>query len=177
VFRALFPVQTALAAGLDEAQIGYLISFAALAGLAGSVPIGIVIDRYGRKKPLIAGLLVTAVAVYIMAVMASFGTALVAVLVFGFAEVLGMSARQVYAMDLAPAEQRGAFLGVSSGFSNIGQITGPLVIGKIADSWGFETGFVVVVVLLVVASAVIAVLGKETFQRESIEAAADPSRP
>ena len=177
VFRALFPVQTEIAAGLSETQIGNLISFAALAGLAGSVPIGIAIDRYGRKRPLIAGLIVSAVAVYIMGVMGSFAAALAAVLVFGFAEVLAMSARQVYAMDLAPVERRGAFLGVSQGTSNIGQITGPLLIGQAADAWGFAVAFGIVAAALVVAAVVTASLGRETYRRGQGDPAVDPARP
>ena len=87
-----------------------------------------------------------------MGVMGSFAAALAAVLVFGFAEVLAMSARQVYAMDLAPVERRGAFLGVSQGTSNIGQITGPLLIGQAADAWGFAVAFGIVAAVLVVAA-------------------------
>ena len=89
-------------------------------------------------------------------------TALLAVTVFGLAESLGQGSLQIYAVDQAPAEKRGAFLGMWLLFTNAGQITGPLVIGTIADAHGFKTGFVTVVAALVVAAGLMAMLGRDT---------------
>jgi MFS family permease len=160
VFRTLFPPQAGIVAGLDEVQIGNLIAVAALFALLGSVPSGIMIDRFGRKRPLMVGLLATALGTYLMAITGSFSSALLAVVVFGLAEALGQGAIQTYAMDQAPTEKRGAFLGMWLVFTNMGQITGPLIIGTIADVYGFKAGFITVVVTLVVATAVIGVLGR-----------------
>jgi MFS family permease len=162
VFRTLFPPQAGIVANLSEAQIGYLIAVAGLAGLISSVPSGIALDRYGRKKPLIVGLLATALGTYFMATTGDLGSALLAVIVFGLAESLGQGSLQVYAMDQAPAEKRGAFLGMWLLFTNMGQITGPLVIGTIADVYGFKTGFLTVVVALVVAATLMARIGRDT---------------
>jgi MFS family permease len=160
VFRTLFPPQAGIVAGLDEVQIGNLIAVAALFALLGSVPSGILIDKFGRKRPLMIGLLATALGTYLMAITGSFSSALLAVVVFGLAEALGQGAIQTYAMDQAPAEKRGAFLGMWLVFTNMGQITGPLIIGTIADVYGFKAGFITVVITLVIASAVIGVLGR-----------------
>ena len=146
VFRTLFPPQAGLVAGIDEVQIGNLIAIAGLFGLVGSIPAGIATDRIGRKWPLVTGLLATAIATYLMAITDDFSAALLAVIVFGLAEAIGQGTLQVYAMDQAPADKRGAFLGTWMLFTNAGQITGPLVIGTIVDIYGFRTGFTVVVV-------------------------------
>ena len=160
VFRTLFPPQAEVVAGLSQVQIGNLIAVAGLFALISSVPSGIVIDRFGRKRPLLVGLVATAIGTYLMAITGSFSAALLAVVVFGLAEALGQGSIQTYAMDQAPVEKRGAFLGAWIVFTNMGQITGPLVIGTIADVYGFRTGFMTVVITLLVAALVIAVLGR-----------------
>jgi MFS family permease len=162
VFRTLFPPQAGIVAGLSEAEIGYLIALAGLAGLLSSVPSGIAVDRFGRKRPLIVGLLATALGTYFMAITGDFGAALLAVVVFGLAESLGQGSLQTYAMDQAPADKRGAFLGMWLLFTNVGQITGPLVIGTIADIYGFKTGFITVVIALIIAAGLMGLIGKDT---------------
>lgn len=171
VFRTLFPPQAGLVAGVSDVQIGYLIAVAGVFGLVGSIPAGIATDRIGRKWPLVTGLLATAVATYLMAITGDFGAALLAVIVFGLAESIGQGAVQVYAMDQAPADRRGAFLGMWMLFTNAGQITGPLVIGTIVDIYGFRTGFTVVVVVLVIAAAIMAAFGRETVRTAQDEIA------
>jgi len=164
VFRTLFPPQAGLVAGIDEVQIGNLIAIAGIFGLLGSIPAGIATDRIGRKWPLVTGLLATAIATYLMAIVGDFNSALLAVIVFGLAESIGQGTLQVYAMDQAPAEKRGAFLGTWALFTHAGQITGPLVIGTIVDAYGFQTGFTVVVVFLVIAAGIMAAFGRETIR-------------
>ena len=161
-FRTLFPVQAAEGAGLGEVGIGNLIAIAGLLALAASFPAGMAADRIGRKRPLIFGLLGAALGVWLMADMSSFGTALLAVAVFGTAEAFATGTIMVYAMDLAPEDRRGAFLGAWQLSMNVGQMAGPLAIGAIADARGFPAAFATVAVALVVGAAMIAVLGTET---------------
>ncbi|MEK9658673.1 MAG: MFS transporter [Chloroflexota bacterium] len=165
VFRTLFPVQTRQVAGLDAAAVGNLIAVAGLLALIASMPAGLATDRYGRKKLLLASLSLTAVSVWLMAGTTSFASAAIAVIVFGTAEAMGTGTIQVYAMDQAPDHMRGAFLGVWHLFTNIGQITGPLLIGGIADWLGFTTAFWIVALVLVAATAIVAIFGVETGRR------------
>jgi len=165
VFRTLFPAHMREAVGLDEAQIGFLISLSGLLALLGSMPVGMASDRFGRKRPLILGLLLTGVATYLMSGSLEFTGAAIAVIVFGLAEAMGNGTIQVYAMDLAPEERRGEFIGVWFLFMTMGQITGPLVIGLIADRAGFAPAFTVVTVMLVVGAIMVGIFGKETAGR------------
>ncbi len=161
-FRTLFPVQAAAGAGLGEAGIGNLIAIAGLMALAASLPAGMAADRIGRKRPLILGLVGAALGVWLMADMSSFASALLAVVVFGTAEAFATGTIMVYAMDLAPEDRRGAFLGVWQFSMNVGQMGGPLAIGAIADGRGFSAAFAAVAVALVAGAALIAVFGTET---------------
>ena len=174
-FRTLFPVQAAEGAGLGEAGIGNLIAIAGLLALAASFPAGMAADRIGRKRPLIAGLVGTALGVWLMGGMSSFGSALVAVIVFGTAEAFATGTIMVYAMDLAPEDRRGAFLGAWQLSMNVGQMAGPLAIGAIADARGFAAAFATVAVALVAGAAMIAVFGTETRRARRYNGASEPS--
>ena len=163
-FRTLFPAQ-ADEQGLSVAAVGTLIGVAGLFSLLASVPTGFATDRLGRKPLLVIGLMATAVGTYLMSGMTGFQSAMAAVIVFGSAEAVALATTQVYAMDQAPEDRRGAFLGVWTTFTNTGQITGPLVIGGIADLFGFDVAFVVVTVALVLSAVVVQALGLETRAR------------
>ena len=162
VFRTFFPVQGANAAGLDEARVGTLIMFSGILALGAAIPAGIANDRIGRKRTLVFALLSTSVAVWMMSGLSDFESALLAVLAFGLAEAFATGTNQVYAMDLAPDDRRGAFLGVWSLSMIAGQVFGPIVIGSVADSAGFQTAFITVSGFLVAASLVVAIFGVET---------------
>lgn len=162
VFRTFFPVQGANAAGLDEARVGTLIMFSGVLALAAAIPAGIASDRIGRKRTLIFALLATSVAVWMMSGLSDFESALLAVLAFGLAEAFATGTNQVYAMDLAPDDRRGAFLGVWSLSMIAGQVFGPIAIGTVADNAGFEAAFVTVSFFLIAATLVVAIFGVET---------------
>ena len=100
-----------------------------------------------------------------MSDLSSFSGALAAVLIFGLAEAIGTGTVQTYAMDLAPEDKRGAFLGVWAFSQSAGQTAGPLFIGMIADTVSFTTAFLAVVVLLLIGTAMVMVFGKETYRR------------
>ena len=140
VFRTFFPVQGANAAGLDTAQVGTLIMFSGILALGAAIPAGIANDRIGRKRTLIFALLATSLTVWMMSGLSDFESALLAVLAFGLAEAFATGTNQVYAMDLAPDDRRGAFLGVWSLSMIAGQVIGPIVIGSVADNAGLPDG-------------------------------------
>lgn len=166
VFRTLFPPHFTETGGLSEAQIGLLLALAGGVALAATMPAGFVTDRYGRKRTLLFGLTVTASAVYVMTLGASFTFAAAAVITFGLSEAFGWGTMQVYAMDLAPEEKRGSFLGVWGFFMNLGQIIGPLLIGTLADAFSFGLAFTVVSVMLIAGALMVFVFGQETHHRQ-----------
>ncbi|MCI0778470.1 MAG: MFS transporter, partial [Chloroflexi bacterium] len=157
-----------------EVGIGNLIAIAGLMALVASIPAGIAADRIGRKRPLIAGLVGTALGVWLMAGMSDFSTALLAVVVFGLAEAFATGTIMVYAMDLAPEDRRGAFLGAWQLSMNVGQMAGPLAVGAIADARGFAVAFVSVAAALVAGAVMIVIFGTETRQTRRYNDAATP---
>ena len=162
VFMTLFPIVAGEEGGLDTATIGTLVGFASFITLLISFPNGIMVDRWGRKRSLVPGLALAAGAAVLLGLVVDFRTAVQAAAVFGVAQAMMMGANMAFAMDLAPAEKRGAFLGVFTAVQSFGALIGPLAVGGMVAIWGFAFAFNVVAVFMVAAALVMAFLGPET---------------
>ena len=165
VFMTLFPIASKEVAGLDEAQIGTLVAIASAITLLISFPNGVLVDRFGRKRSLVPGLLLAGVAAALLALVVDFRTALQAAAVFGIAQSMTQGANQTYAVDLAPADRRGAFLGMWTSFQSFGAFVGPLAVGVAVEVWGFATAFTIVAVFMALAGLAMGILGPETKAR------------
>jgi len=71
-----------------------------------SIPIGKIVDKVGRKIPLVLGLLVLILAVLIF-VNGNLFTLMIAMILFGIAQLSVMSATMALSTDLVPPENRG----------------------------------------------------------------------
>jgi len=128
-------------------------------------PNGVLVDRFGRKRSLVPGLLLAGVAAALLALVVDFRTALQAAAVFGIAQSMTQGANQTYAMDLAPEDRRGAFLGMWTSFQSFGAFIGPLAVGATVEIWGFATAFYGVAVVMAFVGLAMGVLGPETRSR------------
>ena len=162
VFQSLFPIQSKEQAGLSDADVGLLISIASVVTLIVAMPSGYVADRFGRKRALVPGLALLAGTALLLAVSRDYGGALAVALVYGVAQSMTIGSSQTFAMDLAPAESRGSFLGVWTVFQNLGSFAGPLAAGAIVDAWGFASAFIATAVWLGASTLVVAAFGPET---------------
>jgi MFS family permease len=162
VFQSLFPIQSTTQAGLTNGQVGTLISIASVVTLIFALPNGFLIDRFGRKPALVPGLFLLAFTAVLLSISRDYSGALMAALVYGIAQAMTTGASQTFAMDLAPPDRRGAFLGVWSISQNLGSFTGPLVAGAIVDTWGFGPAFLVTAAWIGASAVIMAVWGPET---------------
>lgn len=166
----LFPVHAQENAGLSTAEVGTMISLAWVAGFLISYPNGIVIDRWGRKKAFIPGLIVLAIAAYLLGQATDQQSVLVMMLLFGLGEGMTLGSSEVYAMDLAPDRGRGTFLGIWSTLRNVGGLIAPLIIGAAAQFLDMAAAFALVGGLLVFSGMLMAVFGQETRRTPEKEA-------
>ena len=155
-FRTYFPVQ-AEDVGLTVAEIGAAIGVSGLLAMLVAMPVGAATDWWGRRPILLIGLVTMAASMFLLFGMEGLLMALVVAGVFGVGEVIGMNTLQTFAMDLAPEEKRGYFLGTWQGTLNFGQLGGPLLVGAIAAPLGIPAAFGVVGVVLLAATAFLAV--------------------
>ncbi|MBI2887114.1 MAG: MFS transporter [Chloroflexi bacterium] len=162
VFGALFPLHATANAGLSTADVGNLMTLAGVVALLVSFPNGVLSDRYGRKASLVPGLLILAAAAITLTGIGETASVLIAVLLFGMGEGIGMGTTQVFAMDLAPASRRGAFLGIWSLFNSVGGLAAPLLVGAVAQGFGFSGAFYTVAAALILSALVLWRFGPET---------------
>jgi MFS family permease len=114
--------------GLDVAQIGLVVGIATLVDTAVFYPVGIVMDRWGRKWVAVPCLAILAVGFLLLPLTSEMtGFVLVAMLT-GFGNGLGAGIIQTLGADFAPEFRRGEFLGIWRLIGDTGSAVGPLVV-------------------------------------------------
>ena len=162
IAQTILPVHAVKALELDEAVVGFLISLSSALAFLWAFPNGIIADRFGRKWSLGPGLLMMAAASVALTMGDVYMTLVVAAVFLGMGEAVGMGTSQTFAMDLAPPEKRGMYLGLSMLANSAGAVAGPLLLAALYDFVFPDVSFFTMTVLLVVATAMLALLARET---------------
>jgi MFS family permease len=171
--QTLLPILAVDRAGMSATQLGFLFTFMTTINLALVLPAGARTDRLGRKALILPGTLLT------LGGLGLFAWASTMPLFFGAAALMGLgtgligSAPSAYAGDLAPPGKAGITMGLYRTFGDVGFITGPILLGWIADT--FEDGFAGIpgqgvamgfnAVLLVAVALLLVLVGKEAAGR------------
>ena len=169
VFRTYYPIHAQDTLLLSPDVIGNLVAAGGVLTMLSAMPTGIAVDRFGRRGPLVAGLLLLGAAVYLLGASEAFIGVAVAVFVFAAAEGMNTNTLQTYAMDLAPAAHRGAFLSAFHVAMNTGMMAGPLAAGLLAGWVGLQTALLFFAGALAFAAALFALAARETLRRGSGE--------
>ncbi len=165
LFRTYFPVHAQETLMLGPDVIGNLVALGGVLTLLTAAPTGFAVDRFGRKWPLVFGLVLLGASVYLLGVSAAFIGVAVAFAVFAVAEGMNSNTMQTYAMDLAPVEQRGVFLSAFHVATSAGMIVGPLIAGLLAGRLGLETTLVIFTAIVGGCALLFVVLARETLRR------------
>ena len=162
IVQTLLPVHAVGALELDEAVVGFLISLTSAVAFLWAFPNGMIADRFGRKWSLGPGLLMMAAAAVALTVGNVYATLLVAAVFLGMGEAMGMGTSQTFAMDLAPPEKRGMYMGLSMMANSVGATAGPLLLAGLYYFVFPDLAFYTITVLLVMAAALLTVMARET---------------
>ena len=165
VFQTLVPVHTQEEIGLNEFEIGNLISFASVIALIVAFPNGVVSDRYGRKVSLVPGMLVLGASAVLLAISGNYLGIVAMMLLYGVAEGMVQGSTQVYAVDLAPADRRGTVVGVWTIFMSLGGLVTTLLVATLYTTYGPMVAFNGVAGFLIFSALVLAFMAKETAGR------------
>jgi MFS family permease len=116
--------------GITEVQLATLMTVIGVSMILLTLPAGKLIDRIGRKKPLLFAFLLLALIIPLMFV-ATYELILIFTPLIGLINVIFYSAIQALYADMTPAEHRGKISGSKSFFTligvSVGQISGGLV--------------------------------------------------
>jgi DHA1 family multidrug resistance protein-like MFS transporter len=133
VRSTLVPLYASLNLGLTEERIGLLLTVAAIVTSACTFPSGWLSDRVGRKRPIMACLFLSAVAVLLVPFQKSFGSLMGIMAFYGLATGLQGSIA-AWPADVAPKDKLGTAMGVYRVMGDIGLVIGPITVTYIAGS-------------------------------------------
>lgn len=156
------PLYGATVIGLDVASIGLIITIGSTVDLALFPVAGHIMDRYGRKYATIPAFIIMAIGFVMMSFTDSFESLMVSQLVIGFGNGLGSGTMMTLGSDLAPAGERGQFLGVWRFIGDIGAVNGALLVGNLADVLSLTMVPFALSGLGVMASTILFLFVKET---------------
>jgi MFS family permease len=132
-------VTYAMTCGIAPLAAVTVYSVEGLAGLGGRLALGVLADRLGVKRVLIAGLLIQAVAAGMFIYASRLGEFYAVAAVFGFAYGGVMPLYAVLAREYFGQRILGAVFGAAAMISSLGMALGPALGGWIYDSFGRYT--------------------------------------
>jgi MFS family permease len=131
-----------------------------------SLPIGKLIDKIGRKKPLIASYILMIPAILLF-VYGDLTRLFIAFPLIGGAQLLFFSSAAALRADLVPREQRGKVQGFTAFFNYVSMALGSLLGGFLYQNVSQQLPFLLPLMLTPIEIVIILFLVKEPKQRES----------
>ncbi|MFP3883045.1 MAG: MFS transporter [Actinomycetota bacterium] len=151
-------------AGLGVSEIGILAAiYPAVWGL-GQLATGAWSDRIGRKRLIVAGMWLQAVAIALIATVSSFGPWAFAGVVLGAGTAMVYPTLLAAVGDVAHPAWRASSVGVYRLWRDMGFAVGAIVTGVIADLAGVETAIWAVAALTFASGVIVATRMSETRQ-------------
>lgn len=153
--------------GWEPRVIGPLFTAQVLVTAVTKPLMGRLSDRWGRRWPIVAGLLVGAGAMAAMPWIHAWGPMAALTALFGLGVAAVTASTSALVSDLSRAAAYGASLGVLSSVMDVGHSTGPMVAGLLVAAWGYGPAFALIAVLLVVCAAIFATLAHDSKMQEA----------
>lgn len=160
----IIPLYAANLLGLDVGSIGIIMSISSTLDMLLFYPTGILMDRWGRKIAIVSSCVIQAVGLALVPFAGSFGTLLMAGMVWGLGNGLGAGVMLTLGSDLAPRDGRSEFLGTWTLIGDAGSTFGPLAIGEMADAIPLPVTAWVVACGGLLAAVIFATLVPETLK-------------
>ncbi len=134
---AMFPL-FARELGADELAIGSLAAVHPLLSVLGAVPMGLLANRLGRRGMFYLAYALSLGAALAYMVTRSPGGLVVPQLLFGLSAVAYWPTQHSHISDNVDPVQLARLFGLSMGLTGLGGIIGPVMAGRIADTFGFQ---------------------------------------
>ncbi|WP_207423056.1 multidrug effflux MFS transporter [Desertivirga brevis] len=137
------PSFPAIASSLDTnlAAVGYSLTSYHAGLCIGQLAYGILIDRFGRKKPLVAGLIIYIIAALLCALSTSITSLVVVRLFMALGGCVGMVAARAIVRDIFPSEETAKILSTLVLVMGIAPIIAPTIGGIVNNLLGWPWVF------------------------------------
>src|SRR3984957_9713656 len=141
--------------GVSTAAAASVVSAFALLRVLGALPAGRLVDRFGERRVMAAGITVVAASSILAGFSGSFAELIVLRGIGGLGSAMFSVSAQTLLLMSVPADQRGRASGLFSGGFLVGSISGPAIGGLLA-AWSLRAPFFVYGGMLVVPAVIAA---------------------
>ena len=167
IFPLLF-----MRSGLSLAQTSVLAALYPVTWGVCQLATGAMSDRWGRKRPIVAGMLLQSAALVAVAVAHSYFAWAIALAALGVGTALVYPALLAAIGDLAHPSWRGTAVGVYRLWRDLGYAIGALLAGVLADAFGTSVAITAIGLLTALSGIVVAIRFRETRTRMDAHAVA-----
>jgi DHA1 family multidrug resistance protein-like MFS transporter len=143
VVHAFLPLYVVEKAGLNVALAGLLWTILTGVSVTAKPLMGRVSDRYGRRGPIISGMVLCAIPFALIPLFKSFWTLAFLAVLFGLGEAFVTTSTGALVADLAKQHSLGAALGIFGTIADTGQALGPIIVGGLLGALGYLWTFVI----------------------------------
>ncbi len=163
IYFLLVPLLPTYAArfALGPMGVGLLVWSYSAALLGSTLPLGPILERRGRRTPMLWGLLLMAATTLIFAFGNSFPLMVGARILQGVAGTITWVTGMALLADVTPPEHRGRAMGTVFAFANFGLVAGPPLSGWLCDTFGPRSPYVVAAGLVLLDAVARAALLKD----------------
>ncbi|MEE9306864.1 MAG: MFS transporter [Spirochaetia bacterium] len=124
--------------GLDVAAIGLIFGLSRAVELFLFYPAGVLMDRLGRKWTTVPCILLLSLGLALIPTTGGFLGLLMVSMIAGIGNGLGSGIVLTLGADLSPRRSTGEFLGMWHLMGDVGTMSGPLLIGAVAQALGLQ---------------------------------------
>ncbi len=150
------------AKGFRPDQLGAFISITHLPQFFTTVISGFLSDRIGRKATIIPAVLLISLGIVAFVWGDTFLMLMTSGVLLGLGEGLAGPPSVAFFADIAPPGLEGVTMGLFRTFGGLGSLLGALLLGGVADLWGFGWSLGIDAVLLVASALGVMLLVRET---------------
>jgi MFS family permease len=163
------------AVGLDIVTIGVIYSLSAGIDMCLFYPVGLLVDRKGRKWSAVPSILLFAIGIGLLPFAAGFASLLAVSLLLGIANGLGTGIVMIIGSDLAQASgRRGQFLGLWRLVGDLGMSGAPLLTAVLTQIATLAAASFVVAGAGLAGAVVMLLLVPETLRKHSVDPGQGP---
>lgn len=149
--------------GANSTMLGLLSTMSILPGIpAGALSGSFFSKKFGEKKTLFAGYLITALSCMAIPFVKSFSVLVVTQLIGGFGKGVTIPLLMGLCIKNVEESKRGSAMGFFQAIYGLGMFTGPVVVGFISDIANLDAGFFFTAVIGVIAAFIVQRFVKDT---------------
>jgi MFS family permease len=151
--------------GLTPGQISVIFGLAYAADMTLFYPVGIVMDRFGRKWAGVPCLVMVSVGLILIPFTRDFLALLLAGVVIGLGNGLGAGINMTLGSDFSPRGRRAEFLGAWRLVADVGSVGGPLLISAVTSAVSLAAAGLIAAAIGVTGAGILVWFVPETLLR------------